>query len=88
MIIQVTTGMWDFCNDYYESRLTSAEQARAKGNGFLEKLPSPDLRNNGMNEMYYNNFEVLHVPRYLQEDISNFNAAVDESYNIYRHRCD
>ena len=35
----------------------------------------------------YNNFEVLSVARFSVPDMRKFNAAVDATNNIYRHRC-
>jgi len=38
-------------------------------------------------DMVYNNFEIVHVPRFQATDISAFNAAVDATMRIYSHRC-
>ena len=37
--------------------------------------------------MVYNNFEIVHVPRFQAADIGAFNAAVDATMRIYSHRC-
>jgi hypothetical protein len=34
----------------------------------------------------YNNFEVVSVARFSAPDVRKFNAAVDATHNIYRHR--
>ena len=40
-----------------------------------------------MAQLYpYNNFEVLSVARFTAPDVRTFNAAVDATHNIYRHR--
>lgn len=85
-ILQVTTGMWDFMLKYYSLDFTAAQQAQAQQNGFLEHLPSPDDRNNSLEPFYYNNFEVVNVPRFSQDDFKKLNYAIDITNNIYRHR--
>ena len=37
--------------------------------------------------MVYNNFEIVHVPRFQAADIAAFNGAVDATMRIYSHRC-
>ena len=37
--------------------------------------------------MVYNNFEIVHVPRFQAADIAEFNAAIDATMRIYSHRC-
>jgi hypothetical protein len=38
--------------------------------------------------MVYNNFEIVHVPRFQAADITAFNADIDASMRIYSHRCE
>ena len=38
--------------------------------------------------MVYNNFEIVHVPRFQASDVAAFNAAVDATMRIYSHRCE
>lgn len=84
--LQVTTGMWDFGLQYYERNFTAAQQAFARRNDFLKTLPSATERIKGMVESIHNSFEVVHVPRFLRDDIQRFHAAVDASNNMYRYR--
>lgn len=78
--------MWDFGLEYYEKHLTAPQQAITRRNGFLEKLPVPAERNNGIAEMFYKNFEIIDVARFLQPHIMGFNVAVDATNNVYHHR--
>ena len=82
---QVTVGMWNFGAGYYKCNLTDAQKRVAESNGFLEKLPPPAARNSSF-ETFYNNFEIVGVPRFLQHDFRDFREAVEASHNIYRHR--
>ncbi len=34
-----------------------------------------------------NEFEILHVPRYLQQDMLDFADAVDATHHIFDRRC-
>ena len=81
----MTIGMWDMGLDFYNNNLTAGQQAVAQRNGFLRKLPIPSKRDNGV-ETFYNNFEVVHVTRFLLQDFTSFTETVDATNNIYRHR--
>jgi len=37
--------------------------------------------------MVKNEFEVVHVPRFREDDIMQFADAVEATHKIYEHRC-
>ena len=79
----VTDGLEDFVEAYMASHPAAAEQAER--NGLL--LTPPEDRVVEGAAMYYNNFEVVHVPTFSkQADLQDFVKAVDETHHIFNRR--
>ncbi len=45
---EVSVGMWDFAAGYYAANLTAEQRDVADRNGFPQKIPAPNRRNNGV----------------------------------------
>ena len=45
---EVSLGMWDFAADYYAANMTAQQRAVADRNGFPQKIPELDKRNDGV----------------------------------------
>lgn len=78
----VTEGLWHSALGFlYASNLTPA------WSHLTSILPSFEQANTSMVPMYYNNFEILHVPGYLAlPRLREWLAWVDASCGIYLHR--
>lgn len=79
----VIHGLHDFVEDYMEQHPKTKLQAQQ--NQFTLP-PKPERITAGM-PIFYNNFEIVHVPTFIETSaIQSFVDSVDETYNIYLHR--
>lgn len=79
----VTVGLEDFVESYMNDH--PATKVLAQQNKF-ELTPGPQ-RSSAQLPIFYNNFEVVHVPTFVEEPaIQSFVDAVDNTGNIYALR--
>ena len=69
-----------------EANLALSYNRRLEANHFKGNL-SVGLKGEKRFQMVKNEFECLHVKRFIQPDIVQFTEAVDATHGIYEHRC-
>ena len=79
----VIRGLYDFVEDYMEQHPQSKSQALQN----QYTIPSRQDRASASMPIFYNNFEIVHVPTFIESaEIQDFIDSVDESFNIYFDR--
>ncbi|EPZ32371.1 nucleotide-diphospho-sugar transferase [Rozella allomycis CSF55] len=77
----VCEGMLDFIDKYAKEHDTLASV-----NNLYSFIPAPEKRRDYLPQMFYNNFEIAKIDRFLSKDILEFKNEVDKTKRIFTHR--